>query len=186
MEKFERKQIDELRKQCLGTNVWVQCGPSYPDLGISIARCTGIKVGSGEFRLETSDGGLKIGTMIRERNQVFISDEEIRDFVSKWGRDICVQYGCHGYTVHRCGGYIVIRPIQITEDEWTGEKLVDFITAGNDFPACNAEELISKGYIITDGTNVDHLTNIVLNAVQAYRDAMEDKKKQVDKMLAAF
>lgn len=114
MEKFERKQIDELRKQCLGTNVWVQCGPSYPDLGISIARCTGIKVGSGEFCLETSDGGLKIGTIIRERNQVFISDEEIRDFVSKWGRDICVQYGCHGYTVHRCGGYIVIRPIQIT------------------------------------------------------------------------
>lgn len=176
MEKIERERIVELRKQCLGKNVWVQCGPPYPDFGISIALCTGIKVGSGEFRLETSDGGLKIGTIIRERNQVFISDEEIRDFVSKWGRDIRAQYEYHGYTVHRCEGYIVIRPIQITEDEWTGEKLVDFITAGNDFPACNAEELISKGYIISDGTNVDHLTNIVLNAVRMgveYKDGAE-------------
>lgn len=172
--KFRRQEIDELRRQCLGKVVWTCGGLLEPDLDIVAAKCTGIKVETGEFRFEPVKGGLKGGTVIRQREQVFVSEKELQAFITKYNRDMQARYDSRGYVVQRCESIITIHPIW--EDDWTGEEFIQTQTAEEDIIILSENEFTSKGYITVRDIHGTALSDAVLNAVRMavkYTDSIE-------------
>ena len=165
---YSREQINKWRKQYLGKTIWSIGGTFEPDLEIGVATCSGIKIETGEFRIEGLSDGLRIGTLIRPRHQVFVSEQEISDYVTTWNKRIQTEIGCHGFAIFRKCGVIRIRPIRIVEDEWTGEDMIQFLTADEELPLDTEDFLVSVGYVIVKDKRFNALVEAVLNAARMY------------------
>ena len=82
-------------------------------------------------------------------------------------------YGCHGYLLKRADGVVVIRLVRISEDEWTGEQIVNFVSSCGDCLGTPEEYLLSTGHVFVNNGKFSDLAAAVLDAVHAYADSQK-------------
>lgn len=173
---YTRDQID-IWRQNIGKPIWAVGTASDPDLVIGIGKCTGIQERTGRFRLESykhnAACGLEIGCLIIPRENAFLNDAEMSAFLTEWNKAKQSQYGFNAYGILRTSCNILIRPIRLTEDEWTGEPLAEFLTSDLDTDPTTEEDLLSRGWVLVKSMKFTDLSNAVLVAVHAAKELVK-------------
>ena len=171
---YPREQIDMWRKAYLGNPVWSIQHQGFCAI-LGKAKCTGIHVDNGSFRLEQFDGGLDIKAGCTcARSYVFLCNSEISNFLER-------KYAINEnhktkqlYDIFQVSDKIEIKVIKIREDPWTGEEILEYL--GEE---CECEPLIidrdriaAQGHFIVED-------NQLIETVIALKDQIDDAESYV-------
>lgn len=165
---YTREEIDALR-QNIGKNLWIKGTLLNPQLDLGMARCTGVKIETADFRFAEISYGLRLGEagQIRSREQTFLTESEMQNFLIEWAKEIQTTVGYHWVAILRENCRIIITPIRVSEDEWTGKQSLELRTENKDNEPkekrqlCE-EDLLSLGYKLVKSTKYSDLVNAVL------------------------
>ena len=147
---YERDQINYWRSLYLGKEVLTYQIDINGMLTIGFAKCTGININTGCFRLDPIPNGLRIQqNAIYSREQIFFDDYELKEYIKKAFALIPPNAIFDVYSVEKTK---VIKPIIIDEDPWTGENILRYYMddPDDDVQAVDTKELLDQGHLLVN------------------------------------